>query len=185
MGRLIPQPLFRKNLSISAACPFSNPLLGPQGPSCCRAQMRAGYSSGARECHSKYQRLDKALVRILTRFVIRRAPVAPLRLASRLALSGPARGNNGPLSDGQALAAKRWEWAAYCKAVAARRCLWVQPGPSRISHYCGWLIFCSAGQPPKCWPHRLWWRPGLEAASTEMRLDEQSSLVVVVRMSRR
>ena len=29
---------------------------------------------------------DKALVRTLTRFVVRRAPVAPLRLASRLAL---------------------------------------------------------------------------------------------------
>ena len=50
------------------------------------AQMRAGSSSSARERHSKYQRLNKALVRILTRFVVRRAPVAPLRLASRLAL---------------------------------------------------------------------------------------------------
>ena len=49
-------------------------------------EMRAGSSSGARECHSKYQRLDKALVRTLTRFVVRRALVAPLRLASRLAL---------------------------------------------------------------------------------------------------
>merc|ERR1712086_660230 len=56
------------------------------GPSCCRARMRAGSSSGARECQSKYQRLDKALVRTLTRFVVRRALVAPLRLASRLAL---------------------------------------------------------------------------------------------------
>ena len=52
----------------------------------CRAQMRAGSSSGAKECRSKYQRLNKAVVRILTRFVVRRAPVAPLRLASRLAL---------------------------------------------------------------------------------------------------
>ena len=54
--------------------------------SCCRARMRAGSSSGAKECHYKYQRLNKALVRTWTRFVVRRALVAPLRLASRLAL---------------------------------------------------------------------------------------------------
>ena len=61
---------------------------GPQDSSCCRAQMRAGSSSGAKERHPKYQRLSKVLVRTLTRFVVRRAAVAPqslLRLASRLA----------------------------------------------------------------------------------------------------
>ena len=44
-------------------------------------------TSGAKVCQSKYQRRNKAPVRTLTRFVLRRAPVvAPLRLASLLAL---------------------------------------------------------------------------------------------------
>ena len=72
------------------ACPCAEIKTARRASDCdtsyCRAQMRAGSSSGAKECHSKYQRLNKALVRILTRFVVRRAPVAPLCLASRLTL---------------------------------------------------------------------------------------------------
>ena len=44
---------------------------------------RLGLRRVQKECQCMYQRHNKALVLTLTRFIVRRAPVAPLRLASK------------------------------------------------------------------------------------------------------